>query len=232
MCSFLLDSQSTNESPIINTLPLSINAMKQDWGELAKPLLLTERPPQSNPAPSTLRSRWGAQRKDARSWYWGCEPFHRAALPLGLAPVHPVGMCCLLATARRMDGPGWPLARRQQDTQPPCQGALPVCQPQLLETTCWKPPLLYREKWFAGLGWCAWPVHGIGRAWLWLERWSSEDDTMSFMAQLAAPTSPEMESLTWAFLHLRAWANTQERIVCTCWTRTFINVIYTIKNIH
>lgn len=95
MCSFLLDSQSMNESPIINTLPLSINAMKQDWGELAKLLLLTERPPRSKPAPTTLRSQWGAQKKDARSWYSGCEPFHPAALSFQLAPVQATLACAV-----------------------------------------------------------------------------------------------------------------------------------------
>lgn len=95
MCSFLLDSQSVNESPIINTLLLSINATKQDWGELAKLLLLAERPPQSKPAPTTLRSQWGAQEKDARSWYSGREPFHPAAPSFQLAPIQPTLACAV-----------------------------------------------------------------------------------------------------------------------------------------
>lgn len=43
-------------SSIINTLPLSINTMKQERGELAKPTPLTQRPPPSKPTPSMLRS--------------------------------------------------------------------------------------------------------------------------------------------------------------------------------
>lgn len=63
MCSFLLDSQSASESPIINTLPLSINAMKRDRGELAKPLPLVQRPPQSKLTPTMLRSRRELRKK-------------------------------------------------------------------------------------------------------------------------------------------------------------------------
>lgn len=63
MCSFLLDSQSTSESPIINTLLLSINATKRDQRELAKPLPLVQRPLQSKPTPTSLRSRWELRKK-------------------------------------------------------------------------------------------------------------------------------------------------------------------------
>lgn len=62
MCSFLLDSQPMSKSFIINTLLLSINATKWDWGELAKPSLLMQRPPQSKPTLTTLRS-WRELRK-------------------------------------------------------------------------------------------------------------------------------------------------------------------------
>lgn len=71
-------------SPIINTLPLSINTMKQDRGELAKPTLLTQRPPPSKPTPSMLRS---------------CRKLRKKMPGVGI-----LGVSCSLPQARRF---GW-----------------------------------------------------------------------------------------------------------------------------
>lgn len=112
MCSFLLESQSVSGSPIINTLPLSINAMKWDWGELAKPPPpLAQRLHQSKLTPTTHRSHQEPRRRcqELVCWVWAV-PSHSPNVSAGSCSSH-VGMCCLLATASRMLPAGcWQLA--------------------------------------------------------------------------------------------------------------------------